>query len=120
MNHGRLIKKLQEVRILKVLVLTFLLICQFFLSSKKNKKGAKANQGSAAECDGNKTVDSCCAPGNDQGNCGGGAINVNNMDLAKLKRAIDEMQSAKVPSSKSNFAVFSCTCFFSFRLQNRE
>lgn len=45
---------------------------------------------------------------------------MNNMDLAKLKRAIDEMQSAKVPSSKSNFAVFSCTCFFSFRLQNRE
>lgn len=64
-------------------------------SNKKNKKGAKANQGSAAECDGSKTVDSCCAPGNDQGNCGGGAINVNNMDLAKLKRAIDEMQSAK-------------------------
>ena len=75
----------------------------FLFSNKKNKKGAK-NQGSggAGGCDGNKSVDSCCAPapGYDQGNCGGGggAINVNNMDLAKLKKAIDEMQSAKVYS----------------------
>lgn len=47
---------------------------------------------------------------------------MNNMDLAKLKRAIDEMQSAKVPSSKSNGvkAFFLYVFLFFFKIGNER
>ena len=58
-------------------------------SQKKNKKGGKANSTdeSSSKSEGTVAPIEQSVPG---------AINVNNMDLAKLKKAIDEMQSVKV------------------------
>ena len=46
---------------------------------------------------------------------------MNNMDLAKLKRAIDEMQSAKVPSKSNGVKAFFLYVFlFFFKIGNER